>query len=227
MKIKFIDGVCQNCKKIVETTVDANVDRHYDKNDLESFTSYKNTGLSVCPNCGYVAPDITKYSNIFLKEKEKINYDFYYSYGYLPNISKIDTEVFESYAPNHYECYAKCLLSMGDIKNGIRFMYRAIEIKKAIIKILKTQEFEDYDADDIEERRNIEAVINELQQSIIQNQREIVNAYENQGSIFTLVMYAITLKELGETKQLENVIKEIENFNIEQNLLDYLTSKTN
>lgn len=225
MKIKFVEGKCQNCKKEIQTTVDINADKVYDKNDLKSFASYKNIVLSVCPFCNYVALDVTKENNRLLKQKKKINYDYYNNYKYLPSLSDIETEIFESFAPNDYECYAKCLISSGDSTNGIRFMYRTIEIKKNVVKALNSLRLQDYDEDDILERKNIQKVIEELKQSIVENQKEIYYAYNGQKDAFTLAMYILTINELGLKEKATKLLSEMSDLDIETNLLDYLKSK--
>ncbi len=225
MKIKFVEGKCQNCNKEIQTTVDINAGKMYDKNDLKNFASYKNTGLSVCPICNFVALDVTKESNDYLKQKNKVKYDYYYNYQYLPSLSDIERGIFESFAPNDYECYAKCLISGGDSTNGIRFMYRAIEIKKNVIKALENMKLQDYEDDDILEIKNINKVIKELNDSIVENQKEIYYAYSGQKDVFTLAMYILTIKDLGLTEKATKLVDEISNLDILPNLLDYLKSK--
>lgn len=225
MKIKFVEGKCQNCKNEIQTTVDINADKVYEKNDLKSFAGYKNTGLSICPICNYVSLDVTKENNKYLDQKEKVNYDYFYNYKYLPSLSDIEADIFESFAPNYYECYAKCLISKGDSTNGIRFMYRAIEIKRNIQKALYSLKLKDYDEDDILERKNIDKVIEELNNSIVENQKEIYYAYNGQKDVFTLAMYILTINDLGLKEKATKLVNEISNLNIEPNLLDYLKSK--
>lgn len=225
MGIKFLNGVCQCCKQRVEAVIDEanNVPL---KNDLYSFSTYKDLELSICPNCGFISKNIIKDDASYVKNKDKFNYDYYYNYEYLPSLKKIDDYEVKSYSPNIDECYARGMLSIGDTDNAIRFMYKAIETKINLFKKLQNDKFEDYDIDEIQERENIDTVCHEIEKSVIENRKEIVKMFTGKENVFSLILYMFTLKSLNEDKKLIKAKNQFDKLtNVSQDLVDYVNAK--
>ena len=226
MKIKYIKGTCQNCKKNVDIAVDVNADIIYTENDLTSFNFYKNIGLSVCPHCGYIAQDITSDKpNNFDEISKTEKFDYLYNYRYIKNLDKVDTYEIERYAPNIYECYSYYMANQKNYEESIRYLYRAVELKLATIKIMENNKLEDYDDDEIEDRNQIDIFIECMKKSILRNQKGIVEMYKPNDNTYVKVMYIITLNNLGEKEQSQKEFEELKKLDIDETLIDYTKSK--
>lgn len=226
MKIKYIKGTCQNCKKNVDIAVDVNADIVYTENDLASFNFYKNIGLSVCPHCGFIAQDITNdqpqnFNEIANSDKFKYLYD----YGYIKNFDKVETYELERYVPSLYESYSYVMASQKNYEESIRYLYRAVELKLATIKVMNLSKFEDYDDDEIEERNQIDLFIESMQKSILRNQKAIVEMYKPADNVYTKIMYIITLNNIGENEKAIQEFEQLKKLDIQSNLIDYTKSK--
>lgn len=226
MKIKYIKGTCQNCKKNVDIAVDVNADIVYTENDLASFNFYKNIGLSVCPHCGFIAQDITNdqpqnFNEIANSDKFKYLYD----YGYIKNFDKVETYELERYVPSLYESYSYVMASQKNYEESIRYLYRAVELKLATIKVMNLSKFEDYDDDEIEERNQIDLFIESMQKSILRNQKAIVEMYKPADNVYTKIMYIITLNNIGEKEKAIQEFEQLKKLDIQSNLIDYTKSK--
>lgn len=226
MKIKYIKGTCQNCKKNVDIAVDVNADIVYTENDLASFNFYKNICLSVCPHCGFIAQDITNdkpqnFNEIANSDKFK----YLYNYGYIKNFDKVETYELERYVPSLYESYSYVMASQKNYEESIRYLYRAVELKLATIKVMNLSKFEDYDDDEIEERNQIDLFIESMQKSILKNQKAIVEMYKPADNVYTKIMYIITLNNIGENEKAIQEFEQLKKLDIQSNLIDYTKSK--
>ena len=226
MAIKFVNGLCQCCKNRVEVIVDETTDHLFAKYDLVTFDDYKNVELSICPNCGFIAKNVVKEDASYVKNKDAFNYDYYYNYGYLPSLKKIDDYEVKSYAPNIDECYARGMLSVGDTDNAIRYMYKAIETKINLFKKLQNDKFENFEPDEIEERNNIDEVCREIEKSVIENRKEIVKMFTGKENVFSLILYMFTLKSLNEDKKLIKAKEQFDKLtNVSEDLVNYVNAK--
>ncbi len=226
MKIKYIRGTCQNCGSDVEIAIDENADKIYTQNNLASFNFYKNIGLSTCPVCEYIAPDITKDSAKNFNEIVKTDkYKFLQNYEYLTNIKDVDTNILERYNACDYECYAYFLASQKMFEDSIRYLYRAVELKYAIIKVMNISKFTDFDDDEEAERNSIDKFVQDIKQSIDKNQKAIVKMYNEKYNVYTKIMYIITLSGLKQNKVANCEFEKLKKSDISKDLLDYTKSK--
>lgn len=226
MKIKYVKDNCQNCKTTVDIAVDINADVFYTKSDLASFNFYKNVGLSACPVCGYIAQDITKDdAKNFEEIKNTEKYQYLNNFGYIKDLQNVEKYELDRYAPNIYECYAYYLCYQKDYEGSLRFLFRAVELKEAIIKSMQKSKFLDFEDDEQDERNKIDSVCYDLQKSITKNQKAIVEMYKPSFNVYSKVMYAICLFELGEQQKAQQVYEQLQTMQVEQNLLDYTKSK--
>lgn len=226
MKIKYIKGTCQNCKKNVDIAVDINADIVYTENDLASFNFYKNIGLSVCPHCGFIAQDITNdQPQNFNEIANSDRFKYLYDYGYIKNFDKVETYELERYVPSLYESYSYVMASQKNYEESIRYLYRAVELKLATIKVMNLSKFEDYDDDEIEERNQINLFIESMQKSILRNQKAIVEMYKPADNVYTKIMYIITLNNIGENEKAIQEFEQLKKLDIQSNLIDYTKSK--
>lgn len=228
MKIKYAKGTCQNCGKSVNIAIDENANVVYTAPNLASFNFYKNVMLATCPHCGYIAQDITKDKALnFTELKNSEKYKYLYNYEYIPNYEDVDTYEVQSYDASTYECYSYFLANNHNFEGSIRFLYRAVELKLAIIKVMNIVKFEDYDDDEIEERQEIDKFIENLQKSIQKNYHAICEMFKQKFNVYSKVMYIIALKNIGEDQKAQQQLELLEKENIEQDLLDYTKSKIN
>ena len=226
MKIKYEEGTCKNCGSDVEIAIDENAGNVYTQNNLASFNFYKNLGLSKCPICGYIAQDITKdIANNFSEIAKTEKYKFLQNYGYLTNLKDVEANIFERYNACDYECYAYYLATQKKFEESIRYMYRAVELKNAIIKVMNISKFADYDDDEQAERNAIDKFVFDIKQSIDKNQKAIVEMYSEKYNVYTKVMYIITLHNLNQNNKASNEFEKLKSLNISQDLLDYTKSK--
>lgn len=226
MKIKYEEGTCQNCGSDVEIAIDENANKIYTHNNLASFNFYKNIGLSKCPICGYIAQDITKDSaKNFNKIATTEKYKFLQNYKYLTNIEDVDANILDRYNACDYECYAYYLATQKKFEESIRYMYRSIELKNAIIKMMNISKFADYDDDEQVERNAIDKFVLDIKQSIDKNQKAIVEMNSEKYNVYTKVMYTITLSNLNYDDKTNSEFEKLKSLNISQDLLDYTKSK--
>ena len=226
MKIKYTKGTCQNCKKNVDIAVDVNADVVYTENDLASFNFYKNIGLSVCPHCGYIAQDITKdVPHNFDEIANSDKFKYLYNYGYIKNLDKVDTYELERYVPNIYETYSYYMANQKNYEESIRYLYRAVELKLATVKVMENNKYEDYDDDEIEDRNQIDLFIEYMKKSISRNQNGIIEMYKPTDNLYTKIMYIITLNNIGEKEKASKEFDELQKLDIEETLTDYIKSK--
>ena len=226
MKIKYIKGTCQNCKKNVDIAVDVNADVVYTENDLASFNFYKNIGLSVCPHCGYIAQDITKdVPHNFDEIANSDKFKYLYNYGYIKNLDKVDTYELERYVPNIYETYSYYMANQKNYEESIRYLYRAVELKLATVKVMENNKYEDYDDDEIEDRNQIDLFIEYMKKSIARNQNGIIEMYKPTDNLYTKIMYIITLNNIGEKEKASKEFEGLQKLDIEETLTDYIKSK--
>lgn len=228
MKIKYAKGTCQNCGKSVNIAIDENANIVYTAPNLASFNFYKNIMLATCPHCGYIAQDITKDNALDFAEFSKSEkFEYLQNYEYIQNYDDVDTYEIQGYDANTYECYAYFLANNHKYEDSIRFLYRAIELKLAIIKVMNTVKFEDYDDDEMDERQQIDKFIENFQKSIQKNYSAICEMFKPKFNVYSKVIYIISLKNIGEDQKAQKQLELLEKENIEQDLLDYTKSKIN
>ena len=148
-----------------------------------------------------------------------------YNYRYIKNLDKVDTYEIERYAPNIYECYSYYMANQKNYEESIRYLYRAVELKLATIKVMENNKLQDYDDDEIEDRNQIDIFIEYMKKSILRNQKGIVEMYKPNDNTYVKVMYIITLNNLGEKEQSQKEFEELKKLDIDETLIDYTKSK--
>ena len=165
--------------------------------------------------------NLSNFNEIANSDKFKYLYD----YGYIKNLDKVDTYEIERYAPNIYECYSYYMANQKNYEESIRYLYRAVELKLATIKVMENNKLEDYDDDEIEDRNQIDIFIECMKKSILRNQKGIVEMYKPNDNTYVKVMYIITLNNLGEKEQSQKEFEELKKLDIDETLIDYTKSK--
>ena len=117
------------------------------------------------------------------------------------------------------------MANQKNYEESIRYLYRAVELKLATIKVMENNKLEDYDDDEIEDRNQIDIFIECMKKSILRNQKGIVEMYKPNDNTYVKVMYIITLNNLGEKEQSQKEFEELKKLDIDETLIDYTKSK--
>lgn len=171
MSCKYLTRKCNHCNHSQENLV------YFDdqtNSDLQKYKNYLNFKLQICKNCGYISTNIeNECFSGFNNLQKSDEYADALNYEYIDDFKDVlNTEMFENYPANIYECYAIYKEKCFDYDEALRGYFRAVILKEAIVRRYNQAKYEEMDLEE-----DINNLIKSVNFSIEQNISKIFNLF--------------------------------------------------